>query len=63
MMGARWPLTYNPALIGNPVSPNIGYVYADAPRPVWHDAIGYGAPDRDVVIGPYKNFSTATDNG
>lgn len=62
MMGAHWPLTYNPALIGNPVSPNIGYVYADGSQAVWHDAIGYGAPDRDVVIGPYKNFSTATDN-
>lgn len=62
MMGANWPLLYDPALTGNPVSPNIGYVYTDGSQALWHDAIGEGAPSRSVVIGPYKNFATATDN-
>jgi hypothetical protein len=62
MMGANWPVRYNPALTGNPVSPNIGYVYADNGKVYWFDGIGSTPPSREVVIGPYKNWSTATDN-
>ncbi len=62
MMGTAWPLLYNPALTGNPVSANIGYVYADGSQACWSDAVGQGAPSRSVVIGPRKNAATDTDN-
>ena len=62
MLGANWPLRYDPALTGNPISGNIGYAYSDGSRVCWQDGPGRDAPTRQVVIGPYKDFSTDTDN-
>ena len=61
--GANWPLRYDPSLSGNPTaSQNAGYVRANGSQLIWQDEPGFSTDTRTVVIGPYKNFSTVTDN-
>lgn len=63
-LGANWPLLYfgdapNPVL---GVTPPGGYIYAAGSQAVWRDIEGVGTPSREVICGPYKDFSTNTDN-
>lgn len=63
-LGANWPLLYfgeapNPVL---GVTPPGGYIYAAGSQAVWRDIEAVGTPSREVICGPYKDFSTTTDN-
>ena len=55
-LGSNWPQYYD--------GDGGGYCYADGDRAVWHDDPNdiFLTQSREVVNGPYKNFSTATDN-
>ena len=62
-LGTNWPLVYfgNP----NPTGWTGGYLYAAGSQASWRDLQGTGLVNplisREVVAGPYRNFSTASD--
>lgn len=53
-LGANWPLKY--------YGSGGGYIYANGFQAVWKDESGFNTSSREVICGPYKNFSTDTDN-
>lgn len=53
-LGTNWPVRYWGSGGGN--------IYANGSQAVWNDQSGFSTSSREVVAGPYKNFSTATDN-
>ena len=55
-MGPNWPIRYS--------KPGGGFVYANGSQAVWYDDPNDWllTQTRDAVVGPYKDFSTSTDN-
>lgn len=53
-VGANWPVRYSGS--------GGGYVWANGSQAVWVDDSNLGTQTREAVVGPYKNFSTSTDN-
>lgn len=54
-LGTNWPLVYD-----QPDNINRGYIKTDGNQALWND--GESLYSREVVAGPYKDFSTTTDN-
>jgi len=54
-LGTKWPLRYD-----QPGNAERGYIRTDGNQALWNDGTAYFA--REVVCGPYKDFSTSTDN-
>ncbi len=54
-LGTNWPLRYD-----QPPNADRGNIYADGSQARWRDGTAYFS--REVVAGPYKDFSTDTDN-
>jgi hypothetical protein len=54
-LGTNWPLRYD-----QPNNADRGYIYADGSQARWRDGTAFFS--REVVAGPYKDFSTDTDN-
>lgn len=55
-LGENWPLRYIGADEWG------GYIYADGDEARWRDSVIFFTETRSVVAGPFKDFSTATDN-
>ena len=53
-LGNDWPLRYT--------GDGGGYIKANGSQAVWNDSGPFFTNGREVVAGPYKDFSTATDN-
>lgn len=54
-LGANWPVRYfGPG--------SVGVIYASNGAARWLDSVAVLTQSREVVVGPYKNFNTATDN-
>ncbi len=56
-LGANWPLKYTPT-----GADSLGVIYANGSQGLWKDQAGYNTASREVVAGPYKDFSTTQDN-
>jgi hypothetical protein len=65
-LGSNWPMYYTDG--GTAVNPASGsgggYLYSTGSQAVWKDDPSnlFATSAREVVAGPYKNFSTSTDN-
>lgn len=54
-LGTNWPLTYSGS--------GTGFVNVNSNlMATWQDQTGSNTPTREVVAGPYKNFTTGSDN-